>query len=386
MPESDRIVVRPDYSLRRRLFGLPFALGAFVFFGLPLRQGAGLEEGLIMAFIAGFVFLGVGLWILARRTGVLLDLARNELITIGGLVRARETRHDLAGFDTVALTREERSSSSGRDNTHTTVTVHPVRLTGPGASVLLVEHRQRAPAYEAAELYARLMHKRLVDTSGGRRIEREADALDESLQDQLRAEPAALDEGPAPGDGTEKYDALPARMQANMRIGVEPVVRREGEELAYHIPPMGLRKQHLGPPLLVLALGGAPSLLLLWCAPPFGLGLIGLALLGAALALLPWREQIQRAQVVRLLPGALQVYARGREVRLPFDQIVDLHVAPLTGPPGHFTLVGGGVIVADTGRDRIWFGEALSREDLQDLYRTLRAYMVDREAVLARFP
>lgn len=194
--------------------------------------------------------------------------------------------------------------------------------------------------------------------------------------------PVHLDlSAPIEGDGADQYQELHPRMLELTEQGECAEYRVEGDRITVTLPALGWRKNHFGPSMVVLGFFGLPGLLLLFCVPPLGLMLLFLAILGAAFLPFKWKEQWSSQEVV-LDPSQLMVKARGAEHQVPWSAVLDMHVSA-SGPPGpgSFSVIAGGVIVVNAGKVKLLFGDALSREQLQRLFRIIAHYRNDPQGV-----
>ena len=167
--------------------GLPLALAGgtvllIVSRALPAagRQGADASGVVVMAaFGAGALLLGALL--LFGRSGQRIDRAARVHVawsSLGLPLRCKET--SLARYDRVTI--ELDSSGDGPSD-------YPVRIAGPDGvePIRLAAPSSHASARLTAEEVARLLRLPVEDSSSGQTVRREADHLDETLRERLRA-------------------------------------------------------------------------------------------------------------------------------------------------------------------------------------------------------
>lgn len=116
------------------------------------------------------------------RFGVIADRQRLTVTTWWGLlIPFHKTEHRFSQSHHVTLSREE------RQDYRRTYEVFPVRLEGAGTDAVTIhEPRDHDQARHLAEDVAKFVHLGIRDRSSGQEVAREADALDQSLQQRLR--------------------------------------------------------------------------------------------------------------------------------------------------------------------------------------------------------
>lgn len=214
------------------LFGLPFFLaGLFV---IAAVTGIISVEGDMPWYFGipfGGVFAGVGAGLMFGRAGVIIDRRHNTVVKWWGLlVPFKRTEHRLDLYSRITLCREVRKGDK------TTTIVYPVRLEGEGdvKPIHIGEPLDYQAARKNAEDLSKFLDRQLVDTSSGKRVVREADALDESIRERtIRT-----------GDITFMPNAPP---------DMKTRVREEGDSIILELPPRGLNAGHYFQMAFVLA-------------------------------------------------------------------------------------------------------------------------------------
>ncbi len=167
------------------IFGIPFLLaGLFVlqipFELIPVEVGGG-PIVLAIAVPVGFLFAIIGAVLVFGRNGVVIDRRRRAIVKWWGvLLPMRRVEYRLDLFDQVRMD----FTSGGGDSSD----AYPISLAGgPGTAKLpLIQPTNYREARKAAERIARFVDKPLEDTSAGKHVVREPDALDEPLFERLK--------------------------------------------------------------------------------------------------------------------------------------------------------------------------------------------------------
>ena len=208
------------------IFGLPFFLaGMFVMLGGLGVLSVKIDPNQPRIFFIGFgaIFTGVGAVLMFGRAGLIIERDTNRLIKWWGLGTPMKTKeYSLSLFEKITIGRERRKSGKSSR------TVYPVRLEG-GGGVETIEYEAPVDYQEARRIgedLSKFLGVNLEDTSSGKKVIREPDALDETLRDKIQRT------GKAPDFLSAPYD---------MRSRVQ----KEDSSVVIEIPPTGFKSTHL---------------------------------------------------------------------------------------------------------------------------------------------
>lgn len=364
--DPDRMVFRSGGGCIA-FFGLPFLIVGVAVMTSPLwgpmkdsKTGEAVPLLLVVPF--GAVFATVGAALVLGRAGKTFDRRSGTVTTWWGLlVPFKTTTRPLAEFASVSISKEIRRSKNS------TYTVYPVRLASEkGKDVNIEEPRDMGKARQAAEEVAKFLDLRLVDSSMGQAVVREADELDESLRERAQRTGERPDMPEPPPDCRSTHSVV-------------------GDTLVFDLPPSGFRVGHyvmMGVGLIfpLFAIGGFLALVFAQKGPPgpmmWVMGLfIGVFFVAVPL-LVTWGAAFSSAKArtkIEVSPRLLQVSVTGlvrtKTTAIPTDELEELElIRPGKSDARNLQAAFGGaseVILARSDQASVSFGVGLSKNELE---------------------
>jgi len=347
-------------------FGLPFlCAGLFVMTSPIWAAGQKNPPPWFFMIPFGAVFAAVGAALVFGRAGVVIDRRLETAAKWWGLlVPMKTTEYSFSDFDQVQISREVRHSKNS------TYTVFPVKLLGQkGAQVAIEDCSDAFKAHQLGEQVAKFLRLRLVDSTGGGVIVREADQLDESIRERAKRsrEGVQVPERPA---------------------GARSIFAIQGNSISIEIPPLGFSL--LNGISIVGALVMATFVYFVFLKPALRLGMpaffrwvwlsfTGLFMLGPLLAALRHLlVSITRRELVEIDPMLLRVTTvvpGARKVtEIPSLELEELLIGNVSesGARGA-SFAAGGAILARSDKVECRFGVGLSEKELQWLKAVIEA-------------
>ncbi len=207
------------------LFGLPFLLvGLAVMIGGlggRLKDDSGQGMPILFAICFGGIFASVGAGFMFGRSGVTLDKRTNQAVKWWGLlVPMKRTVVALDSLEQVEIAKEIRRSDKS------TYTVYPVRLTHGAEPLKICEPRDYQQSRREAEEIAKFLGVALKDaSSGGEGVVRQADELDHSIRDQVRAKGEVVEVPATPTGSRVRHELADGKLTFEIPApGVSPVM------------------------------------------------------------------------------------------------------------------------------------------------------------------
>ena len=280
------------------IFGIPFMLvGIFVIllpFGIVPVKGEIPPWYFIVLF--GGVFATAGAILMFGRTDLAIDRRRRIIIRRWRFFTSiKQKCYRLDSYSRIMISKENRSSKNS------STTVYPVRIVGEiGTDVIAVrEFSVYLEARKEAEMIAQFLGLPLSDTGTGMNVERKADALNDSIREQVRRSGEVID-----------VPEMPHTMKS--------IIREESGTFIIIIPPSGmhlLSYAKLGIALLFVAaviIMFGNVIMMLPMPPPLRLFLI--SFIGIGFVLMPILTTVR--QVISETNESTRVQVSGALLRI----------------------------------------------------------------------